>query len=279
VVTSALAASSPAGVAALARRCRRAAHRGLVLLRRRGIALTGLQPQSGGLAGIYVVVVVARHRLPRTPALSSAALALAGEIVVIALTYDEPGGTISGLLFSVVPWFASCGSIRRLARSRDTPRRWSRSCASRARARRVGAAGRARAAGARHARRARPLAVALALQLEGTRLLARDRGADPRSSPRSSARTTSRQRADRGAEAIARCAATSCRPERLAGRERERCDVITGTPPTTPPRRAARLPHRPGGATNVRNTARRRVELRLDYETTTAGVGSRTARP
>ena len=40
---------------------------GLVLLGAGSVALTGLQPDSGGYAGVYVVVVVAAARLPRTP--------------------------------------------------------------------------------------------------------------------------------------------------------------------------------------------------------------------
>ena len=69
---------------------------GLGLLSAGSIALTGLQPDSGGYAGIYVVVVVAAARLPRTPALLVAGAALAGEIVVVAFTRDNSTAHISG---------------------------------------------------------------------------------------------------------------------------------------------------------------------------------------
>src|SRR4051794_20433026 len=55
---------------------------GLAVLASGCVALTGLQPDSGGYAGIYVVVVLAAARLPLRTAALVAGAALAGEVVV-----------------------------------------------------------------------------------------------------------------------------------------------------------------------------------------------------
>ena len=153
---------------------------GLSVLGAGCVALTGLQPESGGYAGIYVVVVVAAARLPLKPGLIVAGAALAGEIVVVALTREAASAHISGLIFSVVPWFAVMRLIRRLRESRDRLEcvveelRESRA----AHAASVAEAERSRMARDLHDVLAHSLS-ALALQLEGARLLARDRDADP----------------------------------------------------------------------------------------------------
>jgi signal transduction histidine kinase len=248
---------------------------GLVLLGGASIALTGLQPQSGGFAGIYVVVVVAAARLPRTPALIVSGAALAGEIVVIALTYDEAGGKISGLIFSVVPWFAVMRLIRRLRESRDHAESLVEELrASRAEhAASVAEAERSRMARDLHDVLAHSLS-ALALQLESARLLARDRGADPdivaaveRAHHLTAAGLTE-----------AREAIGALRGDALPGAERlpslvetfgDRATLtITGEPADLPSDAQLALYRTAQEAlTNVRrHSDAERVDLRLDYE-------------
>ena len=78
---------------------------GLLLIAVSSVVLTGVQPDGGGSAGVYIVVVIAAMRLPLTPALAVSGFVLGGEVLVTALVVEEPGGKISGLLFSVIPWF------------------------------------------------------------------------------------------------------------------------------------------------------------------------------
>jgi signal transduction histidine kinase len=93
---------------------------------------------------------------------------------------DEPGAQISGLLFSIIPWFLFIRLMRQLRTDRDRAEglvqglRESREETARAAA----IAERSRLARDMHDVLAHSLS-ALALQLEGARLLARDRGTDP----------------------------------------------------------------------------------------------------
>ena len=113
---------------------------------------------------------------------------------------------------------------------------------------------------------------ALALQLEGTRLLARDRGADPEVVAGARARPPPRgERADRGAPGDRRAARrraarpSGCRTSPTPSRARTL--TVTGTP--REPSSEARLAlYRTAqeALTNVRrHSAADRVELRLDY--------------
>jgi len=158
-----------------------------------GVRLTGLlavavascifaavQPDSAGFAGVYYVVVIAGIRMPRVPATIIAAGTLAAEVVIISHVHDKASGTAVGLVFSVVPWFLITRLIRQLAYRRDKLERTveelreSREAATQSAA----LAERGRMARDMHDVLAHSLS-ALALQLEGTRLLARDRDADP----------------------------------------------------------------------------------------------------
>jgi signal transduction histidine kinase len=158
-----------------------------------GVRLTGLiavavascifaavQPDSAGFAGVYYVVVIAGVRMPRVPATIVAAGTLAAEVAIISQVHDKNAGTAVGLVFSVVPWFLITRLIRQLAYRRDKLERTveelreSREAAAQSAA----VAERSRLARDMHDVLAHSLS-ALALQLEGTRLLARDRGADP----------------------------------------------------------------------------------------------------
>jgi signal transduction histidine kinase len=143
--------------------------------------LAAVQPDSAGFAGIYYVVVIAGMRLPGGLGLAVAGGTLAAECVVIALTRgDEASGAIVGLLFSVVPWFLVMRLVRRLMeRGREAEALVEELRESRAaHAESVAIAERSRVARDMHDVLAHSLS-ALALQLEGARLLARDRGADP----------------------------------------------------------------------------------------------------
>src|SRR5262245_55772208 len=72
---------------------------GITMLGAASVALTALQPDGAGYAGIYFVVVIAAARLPRNTALAVSGATLAGEVVALALTRDVAAAHISGLLF------------------------------------------------------------------------------------------------------------------------------------------------------------------------------------
>jgi signal transduction histidine kinase len=156
---------------------RRAA--GLVVIGASSVLLTAVQPDGAGSAGVYIVVVIAAMRLPLWPAAAISALTVIGEIVATSIVVEEPGGQISGLLFSIIPWFLFIRLMRQLRSGRDRAEalveelRESREESARAAA----IAERARLARDMHDVLAHSLS-ALALQLEGARLLARDRGTD-----------------------------------------------------------------------------------------------------
>ena len=144
------------------------------------IVLGAIQPDSGGYAGVYIVVVIAAARLPLGTGLAVAGLTLAGVVVAAAVVRDEPGAHISGLLFSVVPWFMVMRLMRRLRADRDRAEALVEELReSRAEtAREAAVAERGRLARDMHDVLAHSLS-ALALQLEGARLLARNRDTDP----------------------------------------------------------------------------------------------------
>jgi signal transduction histidine kinase len=139
---------------------------GLVTVAAASCVLTGLHPDSGSVAGIYVVVIIAALRLRWPAAYVVAGLAIAAETAVLALTADQFEGSEIAFLSSVVPWFFVMRLIRSLHESRL------------AQVEAAALAERGRLARDMHDVLAHTLS-ALALQLEATRLLARDRGADP----------------------------------------------------------------------------------------------------
>jgi signal transduction histidine kinase len=153
---------------------------GLLLIAISTVVLTGVQPDGGGSAGVYIVVVIAAMRLPLVPALAISGLVLGGEVLVTALVVPDPGAKISGLLFSVIPWFLFIRLMRQLRAGRDEAEALVEELrASRAETAQAAAlAERSRLAREMHDVLAHSLS-ALALQLEGARLLARDRDTDP----------------------------------------------------------------------------------------------------
>ena len=153
---------------------------GLVLIGASSIVFAALQPDGAGSAGVYIVVVIAAMRLPLLPAAIVSGLTVGGEVLVTALFVEDPGGHISGILFSVIPWFLVIRLLRQLRERRDRAEalveelRESREETARAAA----LAERGRLARDMHDVLAHSLS-ALALQLEGARLLAHDRDTDP----------------------------------------------------------------------------------------------------
>ena len=154
---------------------------GLVLIGASAVTLTAVQPDGAGSAAVYIVVVIAAMRLELWPAAILTALVRGrGGRVATALAVEEPAAQISGLLFSVVPWFLFIRLMRQIREGRDRAEalveelRESREETAQAAA----VAERSRLARDMHDVLAHSLS-ALALQLEGARLLARDRGTDP----------------------------------------------------------------------------------------------------
>jgi signal transduction histidine kinase len=241
--------------------------------------LTAVQPHSAGFAGIYYVVVISGMRLTRRLGLIVAGLTLGAEVAVMALTGgDTAAGTIAGLIFSVVPWFLVMRLVRRLLeRGREAEALVEELRESRAaHAESVALAERGRVARDMHDVLAHSLS-ALALQLEGARLLARDRGADPEV-------VAAVERAHHlaaGGLAEARQAIGALRGDELPGPERlpaladafaehsdARCSLdVTGEPrELSSEARLALYRTAQEALTNVRrHSAARRVEIALRY--------------
>jgi signal transduction histidine kinase len=136
------------------------------------IVFAAVQPESAGFAGVYFVMAIGGIRLDRDAAIIICGGTVAG-VVAVDLIKGENAATVAGLLFSVVPWFLVMRLIRRLA-MRNEELHESRAALAEGAA----LAERGRVARELHDVLAHSLS-ALALQLEGTRLLAQDRGADP----------------------------------------------------------------------------------------------------
>jgi signal transduction histidine kinase len=256
---------------------------GLLMAGAASCLFAGLQPDGAGYAGIYYVAVVAGMRLPRTAAVVVAGGTLVAEIAVIAFTGGHSKGMGVGLVFSVVPWFLITRLIRRLAERRDAAERLVEELreSRAAHAQSAAMAERGRLARDMHDVLAHSLS-ALALQLEGTRLLARDRGADREV-------LTGLERAHRLAAsglAEARQAIAALRGDELPGPERLQDLVdafgpsatlqVLGTPRATSSEAGLALYRTAQEAlTNVRrHSAADRVELVLRYadEATTLAV-------
>jgi signal transduction histidine kinase len=144
---------------------------GLLILGTSSCVLAAAQPDGGGFAAIYFVMVIGGMRLDRDAAIVVCGGSLAALVAVLAIEGNP--AQIAGLLFSVIPWFLIMRLIRRMA-MQNAELRESRAAHAEAAA----LAERGRVARELHDVLAHSLS-ALSLQLEGTRLLARDRGADP----------------------------------------------------------------------------------------------------
>jgi signal transduction histidine kinase len=137
----------------------------LLVVAAASLALTALHPDGGAVVGIYIVVIIAALRIPRPVSWLLVATVVVAETVVLALTAEQAEGAEFAFLASVIPWFFVMTLIRQLQESRA------------AQIEAAAAAERGRLARDMHDVLAHSLS-ALALQLEATRLLARDRGAD-----------------------------------------------------------------------------------------------------
>jgi signal transduction histidine kinase len=253
---------------------------GLLLAAAGTCVLTAVQPHSAGFAGIYYVVVIAGMRLPGLLGLAVAGATLAAEVAVMAVTADSDtaAGSVAGLVFSVVPWFLVMRLVRRLLEGRREAEalveelRESRA----AHAQSVALAERGRVARDMHDVLAHSLS-ALALQLEGARLLARDRDADPEV-------VAAVERAHHlaaGGLAEARQAIAALRGDELPGPERlpalaeafgedsaTACELtVTGAPnELSSEARLALYRTAQEALTNVRrHSAAERVDMRLEY--------------
>jgi signal transduction histidine kinase len=146
---------------------------GLLMVGAAAVLLTVVQPKGAMVGAVYYVVIVAAIAFDaRTALLVSAGVVLA-ECAAIGIAADDPGDAILATLLSIIPWYLVMRLVGQLHDEREELR------ASRAaHAESAALAERGRVARDMHDVLAHSLS-ALALQLEGARLLARDRGADP----------------------------------------------------------------------------------------------------
>jgi signal transduction histidine kinase len=133
--------------------------------------LAGVQPNGIWPAGPYIVGIMAALRLDRR----AAALTLAASVTVLLIVATAVGrdSAAPAVIVGAIPWFLIMRMLRVLRDQRDALES-SRAAEARAAA----AAERGRVAREMHDVLAHSLS-ALALQLETTRLLARERGVDP----------------------------------------------------------------------------------------------------
>jgi signal transduction histidine kinase len=151
---------------------------GLSLVGISSLLFAAVQPDSAGYAGVYFVMALGGIRLSRDAAIIVCGGTIAGLVAISFIDHKNPA-VVAGLLFSIIPWFLVMRLIRRLAHGRDRAERLVEELreSRAAHAESAALAERSRVARELHDVLAHSLS-ALALQLEGTRLLARDRGAD-----------------------------------------------------------------------------------------------------
>ena len=135
------------------------------------LLFAAVQPDGAGYAGVYFVMAIGGIRLDRDAAIIVCGGTVVG-LVAIQLVEGTNPAVIAGILFSVLPWFLVMRLIRRLGQNVEELRE-SRA----AHAESAALAERSRVARELHDVLAHSLS-ALALQLEGTRLLARKSDAD-----------------------------------------------------------------------------------------------------
>jgi signal transduction histidine kinase len=152
---------------------------GLVLVAAGACLLIRVQPEGVAFGALYYVVIMSALRLELVPALALSGTAVAVGAAMVAQEADDPAGAVISIVLSVIPWFLVIRLLGEMFEGRARAEylveelRESRA----AHAESAAAAERGRVAREMHDVLAHSLS-ALALQLEGTRLLARDRGAD-----------------------------------------------------------------------------------------------------
>jgi signal transduction histidine kinase len=153
---------------------------GLLLVTAASWLLIAVQPEGIAFGAIYYVVIMAALRLDLVPALAISGVAVVGGAAMVAQAADDPWGAVISIVLSVIPWFLVIRLLGEMfegrARAEELVEELRESRAAHAES--AAAAERGRVAREMHDVLAHSLS-ALALQLEGTRLLARDRGADP----------------------------------------------------------------------------------------------------
>jgi signal transduction histidine kinase len=153
---------------------------GLLLVAGAGIGLAAFQPNGAAIGAAYYVIAIAGIRLPLRPGAVLSAIAVGGQAIAVGLTAKDPMGQVIATVFSTLPWYLVFRMMRHLAEGRREAEglveelRESREAHAQAAALEE----RSRLARDMHDVLAHSLS-ALALQLEGTRLLARKTDADP----------------------------------------------------------------------------------------------------
>ena len=254
-------------------RARRVA--GLVLVTAAALLLIRVQPDGIAFGALYYVVIMSALRLELVPALALSGTAVAAGAAMLAQEADAPAGAIVSIVLSAIPWFLVCRLLGQMYEGRARAERLVEELreSRAAHAESAAAAERGRVAREMHDVLAHSLS-ALALQLEGSRLLARDRGADPEV-------VAAIERAHHlAAEGLgeARAAIGALRGDELPGPERlqqlaEAFDGSCRVTVTGPPRelaseaRLAIYRTAQEALTNVlRHSAAERVEIALAYE-------------
>jgi signal transduction histidine kinase len=255
---------------------RRAA--GLAAVAAGGALLAYLQPTGASAGAVYYVFAIAELRIERRGATVLAAFAIVSQVVALALAGDDAVGRIAAVVFATLPWYFVMRLMRELrarhGEAQDLVRELRESRVAEAQAAALGE--RARLARDMHDVLAHSLS-ALALQLEGTRLLAAERGADPEVV----AALERSHRLAAGGLDEARRAISALRGDELPGPERLRaladafgehsaaeCTVTVGGEPRElePEARLAIYRTAQEALTNVRrHSAASRVEMRLEY--------------
>ena len=152
----------------------------LVAIAVAGVALSALQPTGAALGPTLFVISVSSLRLDRRLGLVLSLSMIAAQSVAVALTAEDAADILVSLWFISLPWLLVVRLMGEIREGRERAEglveelRESRE----AHAQSVALAERARLARDMHDVLAHSLS-ALALQLEGTRLQAADRGADP----------------------------------------------------------------------------------------------------
>ena len=248
---------------------------GLLLVTAAACLLIAVQPEGIAFGAIYYVVIMAALRLDLVPALAISGLAVVAGSAMVALAADDPWGAVVSIVLSVIPWFLVIRLLHQMfdgrARAEELVEELRESRAAHAES--VAAAERGRVAREMHDVLAHSLS-ALALQLEGTRLLARDRGSD--AEVVEAIERAHHLAADGLAEA--RAAIGALRGDELPGPERleqlaeafgEHCRLtVSGTPhELSSEARLAIYRTAQEALTNVlRHSAADRVEIALGYE-------------
>ncbi len=248
---------------------------GLLLVTGASWLLIGVQPEGIAFGALYYVVIMSALRLELVPALAVSGVAVVGGSAMVAQAAEDPWGAIVSIVLSVIPWFLVIRLLHQMhdgrARAEELVEELRESRAAHAES--AAAAERGRVAREMHDVLAHSLS-ALALQLEGTRLLARDRGSDPEVVD--AVERAHHLAADGLAEA--RAAIGALRGDELPGPERleqlaeafgDRCRLtVSGTPrELSSEARLAVYRTAQEALTNVlRHSAADRVEIALGYE-------------